>query len=178
MTEHGVTRVAVVVGNPKPGSRTLHAAQECARQIADLIGASDVESVDLAELGPALLEWNNSTVTRVRDTMRTSTVLVVASPTYKATYTGLLKLLFDQIGADELLGTIAVPLMVGGAPNHALAVDNHLRPLLIEVGCSCPTQGLYVLETDLENMSAVVMHWLSTWRDVLVRSITPPSTEG
>ena len=64
-----------------------------------------MESVDLAELGPALLEWNNPTVTLVRDALRTSTVLVVASPTYKATYTGLLKLLFDQIGADELLGT-------------------------------------------------------------------------
>ncbi len=177
MTEHAPTRVTVVAGNPRAGSRTLHAAQECARQIADAIGASEVESVDLAELGVALLEWNNDTVTRVRDAMRSSTVLVVASPTYKATYTGLLKLLFDQIGADELLGTVAVPLMVGGAPNHALAVDTHLRPLLIEVGCSCPTQGLYVLEADLENMSTVVTHWLRTWRDVLVRSVTPPRTE-
>ena len=136
----------------------------------------DVESVDLAELGPALLEWNDPTVTLVRDALRTSTVLVVASPTYKATYTGLLKLLFDQIGADELLGTVAVPLMVGGAPNHSLAVDTHLRPLLIEVGCSCPTQGLYVLERDLENISTVVTQWLTTWRDVLLRSVTLPRT--
>ena len=66
--------------------------------------------------------------------------------------------------------------MVGGAPNHSLAVDTYLRPLLIEVGCSCPTQGLYVLESDLENISTVVTQWLTTWRDVLLRSVTLPRT--
>jgi FMN reductase len=170
-------RVTAVVGNPRVGSRTLTAALECARRIADAIRAPRVESFDLAELGSALLEWNDGKVTRVRDTMRTSTVLVVASPTYKATYTGILKLLFDQIGADELLGTVAVPLMVGGAPNHALAVDTHLRPLLVEVGCSCPTGGLYVLESDLEDMPAIAAAWVIKWRDVLLRSVTPPSNE-
>jgi len=151
--------VTAVVGNPKPGSRTLTAARECAQQIADVIGAPAVETFDLAELGPALLAWNDPDVARVRDALRASAVVVVASPTYKATYTGLLKLLFDQIAAGELHGTQAVPLMVGGAPNHALAVDVHLRPLLLEVGCSCPTQGLYILESELDNVATAIGAW-------------------
>jgi hypothetical protein len=48
--------------------------------------------------------------------------------------------------------------------------------LLIEVGCSCPTQGLYVLESDLDDISTVVTQWLTTWRDVLLRSVTLPRT--
>jgi FMN reductase len=167
MTDSTPMRVTAVVGNPKPGSRTLTAARECARQIADAIGTSAVESFDLAELGPRLLEWNDSDVAIVREAMRTSTVLVIASPTYKATYTGVLKLLFDQIAADELLGTIAVPLMVGGSPTHSLAVETHLRPLLVEVGCSCPTEGLYVVEAQLPDIADVIGTWLAKWRHVL-----------
>ena len=91
----------------------------------------------------------------------------MASPTYKATYTGLLKLLFDQIAAGELHRTQAVPLMVGGAPNHVLAVDVHLRPLLLEVGCSCPTQGLYILESELDNVATVIGAWADRWAAVL-----------
>jgi FMN reductase len=159
--------VVVVVGNPKPASRTLAAARECADAIARELGGAGVEVFDLAELGPRLLEWGDANVDGVRAAMRASTVLVVASPTYKATYTGLLKLLFDQVAADELIGVVAIPLMVGGAPNHALAVDTHLRPLLLEVGCSCPTQGLYVLEDRLPHMPEVLAEWLAKWRPAL-----------
>jgi FMN reductase len=158
---HGVV---AVVGNPKPGSRTLAATRELAEAIASDLGGAAVSMFDLAELGPRLLGWEDPEVSAVREAMRACGVLVVASPTYKATYTGLLKLLFDQIAADELLGVVAVPLMVGGAPSHALAVETHLRPLLLEVGCSCPTQGLYVLESELPDMSQVIAAWLTKWR--------------
>jgi FMN reductase len=159
--------VVAVVGNPKPASRTLSAARELAGAIARELGGVRVEVFDLAEIGPSLLEWEAPEVVAVRDAMRACAVLVVASPTYKATYTGLLKLLFDQIAADDLLRVVAVPLMVGGAPQHALAVDTHLRPLLVEVGCSCPTQGLYVLESQLPEMTEVVAEWLDKWRGAL-----------
>ena len=68
-------------------------------------------------------------------------LLVVASPTYKATYTGLLKLFLDQIGADDLAGVVTVPVMVGAGAGHALAVETHLRPVLVELGAAMPTQG-------------------------------------
>jgi FMN reductase len=162
-------RVLAVVGNPKAGSRTLAAAQECAAQVAALVGAEvgAVDAVDLAELGPKLLAWGDPDVESVRTAMREASVVVVASPTYKATYTGLLKLMFDQIGAGELAGVVGVPLMVGGAPDHSLAVDVHLRPLLVEVGLSCPTAGLYVLEADLPGVAGVVEAWLATWGPAL-----------
>jgi len=69
-------------------------------------------------------------------------MLVVASPTYKATYTGLLELFLDGYGPAPLAGVEAVPLMVGAAPHHALAVDVHLTPLLLELGASVPAAAL------------------------------------
>lgn len=169
-------RVLAVVGNPKAGSRTFAAAAECAAQVAALVGAGTA-AVDLAELAPKLLGWGDPEVDAVRAAMRDASVVVVASPTYKATYTGLLKLLFDQIGAGELAGVVGVPLMVGGASEHSLAVDVHLRPLLVEVGLSCPTAGLYVLEADLPGVAGVVEAWLATWGPAL-RAAVGPERDG
>jgi FMN reductase len=43
---------------------------------------------------------------------------------------------------------------------HALAVEVHLRPVLIEIGASLPTRGLYVLEQQLEDLDPVIDAWL------------------
>src|SRR6185503_19453125 len=86
-------RTAVVVGNPKPGSRTLAAAVSLAEQVT---GAEPDLVVDLAEVGPGLLTWGDPTVAGLVGLVSSADLLVVASPTYKATFTGLLKLFLDQ----------------------------------------------------------------------------------
>ena len=84
----------------------------------------------------------------------------VEPPTYKATYTGLLKAFLDWFSQTGLSGVIAVPVMVGAGAQHALAVEVHLRPLLVEIGASVPTRGLYVTEDRLEDLPAVTGEWL------------------
>ena len=70
--------------------------------------------------------------------------MIFGSPTYKATYTGLLKLFLDQFPPDGLGGIVAIPLMLGAGPAHALAPELHLKPVLAELGAVCPTPGLYL----------------------------------
>ena len=144
------TDVAVVVGNPRPSSRTLQAAVLVARELA---GRDPGLVVDLADLGTRLLAPTDPEVSRLVAEVGDADLVVVASPTYKATYTGLLKLFLDGYGPAPLAGTLAVPLMVGAAPQHALAVDVHLTPLLLELGARCPARGLYVLESELGDFS-------------------------
>jgi FMN reductase len=50
--------------------------------------------------------------------------------------------------------------MVGAGEAHALAVEVHLRPLLVEIGATVPTRGLYVTEDRLGEVSAVIDAWL------------------
>jgi FMN reductase len=58
-----------------------------------------------------------------------------------------------------LAGILAVPAMMGGAPQHALAVEHGLRPLLSELGATCATPGLYVLESQAEEIAAVAREY-------------------
>ncbi|MGM7648740.1 NADPH-dependent FMN reductase [Nocardia sp. JW2] len=151
--------VGVVVGNPRSGSRTTKVAREVADQLAASIGGKVGAVVELADHGPAVLDSDSPAVRADMATLSEVDVLVVASPTYKASYTGLLKAFLDRYGPPALGGVVAVPVMVGGAPAHAMAVEVHLRPLLVELGAVVPTRGLYVLESDIDRLTEVVADW-------------------
>lgn len=152
-------RTAVVVGNPRPNSRTLGAALHVVREV---VGSDPDLVVDLAVAGAEVLDPASVTVSTWVDQVQAADLVVVASPTYKATYTGLLKLFLDQIGADDLAGVVAVPVMVGAGAQHALAVETHLRPVLVELGAVMPTRGLYLQEADLPDLGPVLDAWWVT----------------
>ncbi|MCC7370932.1 MAG: NAD(P)H-dependent oxidoreductase [Chloroflexi bacterium] len=166
-------RITTIVGNPRVGSRTRLAADAVADSIdalAQAAGRSTLrQAVELAELAGELFAFPSDAVDRAVAVAKGSDVLVVATPTYKATYTGLLKSFFDRIAAGSLTGVVAIPLMMGGSPLHFLAMDTHLTPLLQEVGACCPTRGLFIVETDLDDLADVVSRWLAPNASVLKR---------
>jgi len=153
-------RVAVVVGNPKPQSRTLAAATWLAAQLA---GAEPDLVVDLAGLGPALLDWTDPEVASLVEQVGVADLVVFASPTYKGTYTGLLKLFLDRFAGGTGLSGVAVPFMLGAGPAHALAPELTLRPVLTEIGGSVPVRGLYVDDSAFDDPAAYEP-WLAAAR--------------
>ncbi|MGH3379645.1 MAG: NADPH-dependent FMN reductase [Actinoallomurus sp.] len=153
-------RVVVLVGNPRPASRTHTVAVQAARALAP---DTTPEVVDLTGIAPLLLGSHASVaVEDAVEKVASAGLLVVASPTYKGTYTGLLKVFLDKV--PSLKGVTALPLLVMGSPRHALAVEVHLRPLLVELGATVPTPGLAVVETDLERADEVLAAWAATVR--------------
>ena len=149
-----------VVGNPKPASRTLAAAAYVARELS---GAAPGLVVDLATLGPALLDWSSEAVAALVETVGDADLVVVATPTYKGTYTGLLKLFLDRFAGGTGLRAVAVPLMLGASPAHALAPELSLRPVLTELGATVPGRGLFVADADHDDPAAYA-RWLETTR--------------
>jgi FMN reductase len=160
------SRTAVVVGNPKPGSRTLAAALHVA---CELGGAEPGLVVDLATLGPALLDWQDPHVAGLVAEVGDADLVVVASPTYKGTYTGLLKLFLDRFATDGLRG-VAVPLMLGAGPTHALAPELSLRPVLTEIGASIPSRALYLMDSTYDDPAAF-LPWLEEARPRIARHL-------
>jgi FMN reductase len=153
-------QIAVVVGNPKARSRTLGVALAVADVLAQaMAGPTERLVVDLAEEGALLFDQSSQRLSDLGAEVAASRVIVVASPTFKATYTGLLKAFFDRYGYRPLAGCVAVPVMTGAGSGHALAVEVHLRPLLVELGASVPTRGLYVTEAELPDLGVVVDAW-------------------
>ncbi len=96
----------------------------------------------------------------------------MASPTFKATYTGLLKAFFDRYGTNALRSSVAVGVMTGAAPIHALAVEVHLRPLLVELGAATPTRGLYVTEQQFDDLDGAIAPWADAAAPLIARHLT------
>ena len=138
-------KVTVVAGNPKPASRTLDAATKLAGAVS---GQAPDTVVDVITLGAGLLGWGDADVSAAVKTVAGSDLVVFASPTFKATYSGVLKLFLDQFATgDGLKGVVAVPLMLGAGPGHALAPDLLLKPVLVELGATTPAPGLYLIDS-------------------------------
>jgi FMN reductase len=155
-------KVVVVCGNPKANSRTLGVAQEVASQAATAAGRGDNVSthvIDLANLAGQLFDWSSQDVKAEVAALSAADLAVIATPTYKATYTGLLKSFLDCFGQTGLATVVAIPVMVGGSPIHALAPETFLRPLLVEIGAIVPTRGLFILDNELDQLPATVAAW-------------------
>jgi len=154
--------IAVVVGNPKPASRTLSAAVNLAEA---LVAPPDLV-VDLAEIGAGLLDWKSPTVTALVDEVGAAELVVVASPTYKGAYTGLLKLFLDRFPGGSGLRGLAIPFMLGGSPAHALAPELTLRPVLTELGATVHGRGLFVVDSRYDDPTAYA-DWLAATAPVI-----------
>jgi FMN reductase len=167
--ETSVRRAGVVVGNPKPASRTYHAARYLAEQ---LTGLPPDPAVDLAVFGTSLLDWSDAEVAETVKTVASLDLVVFASPTYKASFTGLLKLFLDRFPSNALDGVVAVPLMLGAGPGHALAPEFFLKPVLAELGATLPTRSLYLLEGSYDDPDAFES-WISSSRARLAAALRP-----
>jgi FMN reductase len=163
-------RIVTVVGNPRPASRTHALARTLATELAGVLPNATTGDADLAVLGPRVLDQADEAATAAVGEVLAADVLVVASPTYKATYSGLLKAFLDRLAAGSLAGTRAVPLLLGGAPNHQLAVDVHFTPLLLELGAAVPARGLFVLESAVPDFGSFAAAWACANAPVLAQA--------
>lgn len=153
-------RTVALVGNPRPHSRTRAAAEAVVTRLTD---APPDLVLDVIDLGAGLLDPEDVGVAQAVAAVQGAELVVVASPTYKATYTGLLKLFLDRIGTGDLEGVVTVPLMLGGGPTHALAPELLLKPVLVELGATTPTRGLYLVDRTWDEAGALD-EWLARAR--------------
>ncbi|WP_350274053.1 NAD(P)H-dependent oxidoreductase [Kribbella sp. HUAS MG21] len=162
--------VVTVVGNPRAGSRTAAAAASVAELLASELGTPYRidELIDLVTFAPAIFQGNQASaearaaLESAVDLVSSASVIVLATPVYKGSYTGLLKSFLDVLRPSALAGAVVVPVTVSAAPSHKLLADQHLRPVLAELGASAPVPGVILEETDLEDLQVVLSPWVRT----------------
>ena len=168
--------LSIVVGNPKPRSRTLTVAEAVADRLAGATGATVARTIDLCDYADDLFKWPHDGLAALNDEVAASDFVVFASPTYKAAYTGLLKAFLDRYPNNGLAGVTAIPVMTGGSPTHSMAVETSMRPVLVELGASLPTRGLFFVMSQMPEIEAVVDQWAE--QNLNVPATLGPTTRG
>ncbi|MEQ1949843.1 FMN reductase [Mesorhizobium sp. CN2-181] len=120
-------------GNFARPSKTRTFVEHVVKEIARRHGLSAV-TYDIEDLGPSLgaARWARDLDENARNILQRvveADVLVVGSPTYKGSYTGLFKHFFDLVDPAALRGKPVLLTATGGGDRHALIVEHQLRPL-------------------------------------------------
>lgn len=166
--------VAIVIGNPRSGGRTTTVAEAVASYVTDAIAGTHTQvTYELSELTGEVFDWSSERVATVNEAVRTADLAVFASPTYKASFTGLLKVFLDRFPTDGLAGLVAVPVMLGAGRMHQLAVETQLRPVLVELAAIVPTKGLFVVDSELDTLNSAIEEWWQTAGGPLGRLLQP-----
>jgi FMN reductase len=145
-------KVVAVSGSLNHPSKTTVLVEEIVDALAK---ALPVEShlITLTELGPSLA----GALTRSQlppeaeaelQRIESADVLVVASPVYRASFTGLFKHLFDFIDQYALVDTPVLLAASGGSERHALIIEHQFRPLFAFFQALTLPVGIYAHDSD------------------------------
>ncbi|WP_423760335.1 FMN reductase [Burkholderia sp. NLJ2] len=150
---HAINVVAISGGLQRP-SRTLALTDA----IVAALGAAlpiDTRLIELGKIGGRLA----GALTRAQvpadleaqiRAIETADALVVASPVYRASYTGLFKHLFDLVHHGALVDVPVLLAATGGSERHALVIDHQLRPLFSFFQARTLPIGVYASESDFD----------------------------
>lgn len=163
--------ILILTGSPSARSRTSALAHHVGDELA--LDGHDVTVLPLRELPAGALLSADTADPAIAAAVRqviAADALIVATPIYKASYSGLLKVFLDLLPQSALQGKVVLPLATGGTVAHLLAIDYSLRPVLVSLGARHITTGRFVLDTHIDHTSGGPVLVDETTRDCITRT--------
>lgn len=114
------------------------------------------QSIYVHELPPEDLitaNFKSEAIKHVNLQVQESQIVVILTPIYKASYTGILKTYLDLLPQKALDGKIVVPLAVGGSAFHLLAIEYALKPVLSVLGATEILNTVYIIDKQIERLA-------------------------
>jgi FMN reductase len=146
-----MSRILTVSGSPRRHSRSAKLLDHVAAELA--VAGHHLEHLRVLDLpAEALLSADtmHPQIMRAGQRLDRADGVVIATPVYKAAYTGLLKAWLDLLPQSALENKTVLPLATGGSLAHALALDYALRPVLQAMGARHVVQGYLVIDRFIE----------------------------
>ena len=145
-----MTSTLIITGSPSGTSRTARLAALVGARLSKLgIDSSllDVRSLPAEDLLQARADA--PAIAAALERVALANGVVIATPVYKAAYSGLLKTFLDLFPQFGLKEKVVLPLATGGTVAHVLAIDYALRPVLSSLDPLHVVPGLFVLDKQI-----------------------------
>ncbi len=145
--------IVVLSGSPSSTSRTAALTEHLAERLREREHTVRVVRIrdDLPAEALIGADATDPAIAEVVGAIKNTDGLLVASPIYKAAYTGVLKTLLDLLPHMVLAGKIVQPLLTGAGQVHALALDYALRPVLAALGPYHILPGIFVVDKEIDS---------------------------
>ncbi|MCU1585813.1 MAG: msuE [Microbacteriaceae bacterium] len=173
----GVTtfKIVGVSGSLTAPSRTTALVEEIIRVLGEELDV-DAHIIRLSELGPSFA----GTLVRSElpplveaelQRVESADLLVVASPVYRASFTGMFKHLFDFVDQYALVDTPILLAATGGTERHALIIEHQFRPLFSFFQSLTLPLGVYAHDSDFTDYLVSSPALADRIRKVIERSL-------
>jgi FMN reductase len=142
--------ILLIAGSPSERSRSA-ALLDWVGQHLSHRGAR-VERLLIRDLSPQALllaDIANRSIRRAIGEVSRARAIVIATPIYKAAYSGVLKVFLDLLPPGALAGKTVLPLATGGSANHMLALDYALRPVLQSLSAQHILPSIYATDAQI-----------------------------
>ncbi len=146
----------VTAGLTTPSSSRLLADQLAAAVRDELSGRGIASRVEMIEVRDHAHDLTNNLLTgfpsaslqAVLDMVASADALIVVTPTFSASYSGLFKMFFDVLDDKALAGKPVLLAATGGTERHSLVLEFALRPLFAYLKALPVPTGVYAASTD------------------------------
>ncbi len=167
--------VVGVSGSPTRPSRTSALVDLVTHAFAESLGGEPTV-IELAPLlgelgaGPFRSDIGPNARAAV-ELVEAADVIVVGSPAYRATYTGLFKLFFDHVGQYALADKPIILTATGGSDRHALLVEHQMRPLFGFFQALTLPLGIFASEADFTDYRVTAPELLDRLTKTMQRTL-------
>jgi len=147
-----MTHLIAIAGSPALDSKSTQLLQKALARskqqgfTGKLFSVRDIPAHDLI-FGAG---ENNPHLKKVIDQLEHSSGVIIATPIYKAAYSGALKALLDLLSQKAFVGKVVLPIATGGSEKHQLAIDYALKPVLYALGATHVLSGLYISDDQVK----------------------------
>jgi FMN reductase len=146
-----MANILAIAGNPTDPSRT-RGLVEYTNTLLQQQGFS-TETIAVRDFSAEALvygQYNSPALEPIKAKLEQADGVIVATPIYKASYTGVLKAFLDLLPQRAFEGKVVLPIATGGTIAHLLAVDYALKPVLSELKARHVLGGVYAVDKQLE----------------------------
>ncbi|NJL39619.1 MAG: NADPH-dependent FMN reductase [Leptolyngbyaceae cyanobacterium RM2_2_4] len=143
--------VLAIAGSPSHPSRTYSVLEYAKRHLeAERVSTTLFSVRDLPAEALLFAQFDDPAVKQAIALVEQASALIIATPVYKAAYTGVLKAFLDLLPQNALVGKPVLAIATGGAIAHLLSIDYALKPVLSTLGARHIFAGVYIVDSQIQ----------------------------
>lgn len=149
-----MARILAIAGSPSHPSRTYGILEHSAKLLqqegfhVDILSVRDLPAEDLV-----FGKYDSPALEQPKQLLAQADGVIIATPIYKAAYTGVLKTFLDLLPQKSLTGKVVLPIATGGTIAHLLSVEYALKPILGELGARHILATVYAVDKQIERQA-------------------------
>jgi FMN reductase len=148
-----MSKVTIISGSPSEHTRlngVLHGVINHLNGVGitpEIINVRNLPSEDLIQA-----RFDSEEIKKQNKKVEQSNLVVILTPVYKASFSGVLKTYLDLLPQNGLEGKTILPIAIGGTFGHLLMLDYALKPVLTALGATHILKGVFILDNQIKKL--------------------------